>query len=352
MDDYNVLLLGADGNAGRNYTKCLKMVLHNNVLIIGTGYNKYQLVDCGVDRYINISNFEHDQTIYDILQYEQPDFIHAQPEEEVEYLCNNSVTAEVFGKNELERKFYQNKALVQQTLGFHSHSLDTLISIKTTQDNFNWVLDHSHTGVGFWVRANNGSGSKYAMPVKGLHQAFQWFEFLKLQGKVNDESEMILSEYLPGKEYAVQLFYIDGELYHAQARERVEHFFAKQMVSGQSSTPSVARTTDRPEVYFAAIDAINKCSDYLGVDPNGIYGVDMRYNVENEPVVTEVNYGRYFTTSDFFAEYGMNTPVAELLYIVDGILPEKKIASIEPDIYWVRGLDMEPVTFKGSELNG
>ena len=55
----------------------------------------------------------------------------------------------------------------------------------------------------------------------------------------------------------------------------------------------------------------------------------------------EVNYGRFFTTSDFFASIGRNMPEE---YIK--IFNKENVTYTEPleeTKYWIRGLDKEPV---------
>ena len=161
--------------------------------------------------------------------------------------------------------------------------------------------------------------------------------------------DFMLSEFLPGKEYAVQTLWHDGKLLHSQARERVEYFFGNMIPSGQSSTPSVAKTVKDQDVYDMANAAINSITG----SPNGIYCVDMKRNSLGILIPTEVNYGRFFTTSDFFSSLGMNSPK---LYckMLQGYFPIKddiKINCIEDEYYWLRGLDKLPTLIEGSEYN-
>ena len=152
----------------------------------------------------------------------------------------------------------------------------------------------------------------------------------------------MVSEYLPGAEYAVQTFWVEGQLVHSQARERVVHFFANVMPSEQSSTPAVARTVSEPDVYETAYKAIKAFEP----DPHGIYCVDLRRNHEGLPFPTEINYGRFFTTSDFFATLGVNTPAAYIDYMTTGYWASL-IETLTDDIYWLRGLDREPFLVHG-----
>lgn len=336
-----ILLLGCDGNAGINYAKSI-WEADKTIEIIGTGFSKYHINvadDAGVDTHlIDPSDWgieKKRQFIYDAISY-GVDFIHAQPEEEVRDLCllqnDLEIKKRTFGKNIDEWRLFNDKGLTMQNSAVKFYSFS---EVRNNPAFFNKLITKNNT---VWIRARSGAGSKWALPVISLQQAENWVNYLALTKGANAH-DFILSEYLPGKEYAVQLFYIDGELFHCQARERVEHHFAKQMVSGQSSTPSVARTVNNPEVSFYAASCVIDCVE----KPNGIYGVDIRYNSDNQPTMTEVNYGRYFTTSNFFANIGINTPYAEYMYVTSGEIPEKKIDQIKDEMYWIRGLDHEPV---------
>lgn len=336
-----ILLLGCDGNAGINYAKSI-WAADKTVEIIGTGFSKYHInasQNAGIESHlVDPSEWTLQKKrdfILDAIDY-GVEFIHAQPEEEVRDLCllqnNEEIAKRTFGKNIQEWRLFSDKGATMQAGGVKFYSYFELCSNVSF---FNKLITKNNT---VWIRARDGAGSKWALPIISMQQARNWVDYLCLTKGANPH-DFILSEYLPGKEYAVQLFYIDGELYHCQARERVEHHFAKQMVSGQSSTPSVAKTVDNPEVSFYAascvLDAVEK--------PNGIYGVDIRYNSDNQPVMTEINYGRYYTTSNFFANIEVNTPYEEYLYVISGKIPIKRIDQVKDEMYWIRGLDYEPV---------
>jgi len=336
-----ILLLGCDGNAGINYAKSIWMA-DKTIEIIGTGFSPYHINvarDAGIDAtLIDPDDWNIDtkrKFIYDAISY-GVDFIHAQPEEEVRDLClmqhDEAIKSRTFGKNIHEWRMFQDKTSAMQAAGIN------FISYSEMRDNevrFTHLLKNTSTA---WIRARSGSGSKWALPVSTPQQAKNWVDYLVFT-KGAGPHQFILSEYLPGKEYAVQLFYIDGELFHCQSRERVEHHFAKQMVSGQSSTPSVARTVDEPEISFYAASCVIDSVE----NPNGIYGVDLRLDTDGNPVMTEINYGRYYTTSNFFASVGVNTPYEEYEYVISGKIPIKRIDQVQDEMYWIRGLDHEPV---------
>lgn len=82
---------------------------------------------------------------------------------------------------------------------------------------------------------------------------------------------------------------------------------------------------------------------------SGIFCVDLKENSQGIPIITELNMGRYFTTSDFFATIGMNTPYEQYKYLVDGLLPNKWINEAIPGTTWVRGMDTEPYLLMGGQ---
>lgn len=84
--------------------------------------------------------------------------------------------------------------------------------------------------------------------------------------------------------------------------------------------------------------------------PHGVFCVDMKENHAGEPKVTEINAGRFFTTSNFFAHAGLNMPAQYLELGMTGSLTGPRpdqLSPLEPDLYWVRSIDMGYKLLKG-----
>ena len=147
----------------------------------------------------------------------------------------------------------------------------------------------------------------------------------------------MVSEFLPGREFAFQSLWRNGRLITSAARERLEYVFGHLMPSGQSSSPSVARTIHRDDVNELASAAI------LAADPRatGVFCVDLKEDESGRPLITEINAGRFFTTSNFLAEAGANMPYEYVRLArgedVDGLAPYD---AVEEGLYWVRMIDM------------
>lgn len=333
----NVLLLGCGGNAGMNYVRCLKMG-DPSIKVYGTDTSVYAAEASNVDKFFidpgeGYNKYEFLKNIIDEFDI---DFVHAQPDREARFLFRFQDDFPVTRGSEDVWWKYNDKLACQRIWREQGMGVVNCSLIDIVKNWYDLVGDNGKV----WIRANRGAGSKCALPVTNVRQALNWAEYwCEREGMMH--SDFMVSEYLPGPEYAVQAFFIDGEVVQIQARERVEYFFANIMPSGQSSTPSVARTVDNPDVLYTAVSAIRAIEN----KPHGIYGVDIKTRSNGDLVPTEVNYGRYYTTSNFFAELGMNTPYDELEYFLTGNMPHK-IAPIPQNYYWMRGLDKLPVLRK------
>lgn len=75
----------------------------------------------------------------------------------------------------------------------------------------------------------------------------------------------------------------------------------------------------------------------------------MKESADGVPKVTEINVGRFFTTSNFFAHAGLNMPAMYVEYAIDGktTFTPPKLNPLEDDLYWVRMIDMGYKLVKG-----
>ena len=197
-----------------------------------------------------------------------------------------------------------------------------------------------------WVRARSGAGARASLPVRRPDQAVAWIRWWVDERGMRPE-DFMAAEMLPGREFAYQSLWQDGELVAGQARERLEYLYGHLTPSGQTSTPAVARTVQRVDVDALAQEAVRA----LEASPQGVYCVDIKEDARGIPRVTEVNAGRFFTTSNFFAHAGLNMPDL-LVRCALGERPARQPSSPLPaDLYWIRMVDMGFVLVPGDELD-
>lgn len=74
--------------------------------------------------------------------------------------------------------------------------------------------------------------------------------------------------------------------------------------------------------------------------PHGVFGIDIKEDLNGIPKVTEINAGRFYTTSHFLARAGVNMPDMAFRAAQGEQLKPIGIATLEEDLYWIRMMDM------------
>jgi carbamoyl-phosphate synthase large subunit len=346
-----LLLLGCGGNAGINFVKSLKMA-DNSIKIVGADLDAFNLISSNADEKVLLraaDKTEKLKKINALIREHSIDAIHAQPDPEVMFLCQNkdNIDCNIFSHSYDEWMLFADKLhcskLWRQQLGL---SFESYLLVDAIEDEKKWKNLMSK-GERVWCRSIRGAGSKAALPVKTLNEAESWMMYW-VNNKGSKKEDFMVSEYLPGQEYAVQTFWLNGNLVHAQARERLVYFFGNVMPSGQSSTPAVAKTIKEQDVYDTALKSVTSIVE----KPHGIYCVDLKRNSSGSVIPMEVNYGRFFTTSDFFSTLDVNTPYVYFKAMCGEHIgrEDKRINSVDSEFYWIRGLDKEPSLVHGSNL--
>lgn len=343
-----IMVMGAGGTAGINFIECLRMS-KDSYYIVGCDINVWHLELTNVDaRYVVPYSIEpgYIEAVNEIIRKEQIDFIHAQPDMEVEIISENRERLEsryLLPSKETIRicrdKMTTNEILSRKKIpvpsSFRIHNINEM---KGTIDSIKEISSQQKV----WLRAIKGAGSKAALPVKTFRQAKEWIHYWRSTKRLESKDFMI-SEFLPGKEYAFQSLWYDGRLIVSQARERLEYLMGNLFPSGQSSSPSVAVTVHSRDVNDIATKAV------LAIDEKatGVFCIDLKENNKGIPCVTEINCGRFFTTANFFAALGCNMPhyyIRMGLGEVVGNLP--KYNALPAGYCWIRSVDRIPLIVK------
>jgi predicted ATP-grasp superfamily ATP-dependent carboligase len=271
-------------------------------------------------------------TIRRIVHEHKIERVYAQADKEVAWLAANraSLPAVALPSDDAlsmaSDKLVLNRTLSRVTNVPESYGYDD--DFETEFDYLRYLADR------VWVRARCGAGSKAALPVKTACEARFWVNYW-CNNRGLKPSDFMLCEFLPGDEFAHQSVWNNGNLIASVTRQRLEYVFAEQMPSGQSSTPSHAVIVHRRDVNDSAERAVHK----IDPNPHGVYGVDMKCNAGGVPCVTEINVGRFYTTSDFYAAAGCNLPALLMRGGSDVVGRDPIPAGRE----WIRSLDREAV---------
>jgi predicted ATP-grasp superfamily ATP-dependent carboligase len=335
-----VLVTGAGGSAAANFVHSLRLA-GEPFYVVGTDASRYHLELADVDaRYLlpRVDDDEYLPSLNALVETEEIELVHAQPDPEVLFLARfrDDVSARTYLPSTEAIELCQDKLGLVERL----READLPVpechgarSAESLRESTKAILE-SHERV--WVRARRGAGARASLPVTTADQAVAWARWwIEVRGLVWDD--FMVTEFLPGRELGWQGLWRDGELVTSQARERLEYVFGNLVPSGQTSSPSVARTVHRSDVNELAIATVRAVDAHA----TGVFGVDLKENAKGIPLVTEINAGRFFTTSNFLAAAGVNIPSLYVKLAYGEQLPDVAPVNAAPDgLLWIRAIDM------------
>lgn len=339
MKRKKILLLGAAGSAGINFIKAIQ--LESSIDVVAVDINKYYLEMVPVKRKYLLTRQKGNEPEYigkinKIIHKEHIDFVHAQPDTEVKILSDNRdiIHAQTLLPSRRAIDIYQDKWKTYEILKKRSIPVPQTYDIGTERQMKNLF---SHQKDMLWIRSNKGAGGKASLPVNSYEQASMWMQFWKSRGL--SRNDFSVSEFLPGREISCLMIWHDGVLICSQQKERLEWLQSNVSVSGSGTTTAIQKTVEDPMVNEICMSTI--CS--VEEKPQGVYVIDVKQNKKGIFCVTEINAGRFFTTSLFYATAGVNMPY---IYVALGLgLKIPKVSpynSLSKDLYWIRIADGGP----------
>jgi hypothetical protein len=329
-----------------------------NYYIVGTDVNPYHIELNDLDqRYVipQCNDPNYFSVLNEIIDKWAIDYVHPQPDIEVLAIAKNRDLIKG-GKTFLPS--YHSIEIAQDKFECNSLLHDSGIPVADSVKLFN--KEQARTAISnllrwnskVWLRATHGAGSKAAVPIYHADEAHGWINIWRHRDL--DFMDFMVSEYLPGQDFAFTSIWKEGELITSIVRQRVLYLLGFVSPSGQSSTPSVAVIVHNDKVNEIATNAI------LAIDPKpqGAYYVDLKENSHGIPCVTEINAGRFNATINFFAHAGINLPHLLIKLATNQEFPNvKKYDPVPKGQYWVRQIDMgyklvKEGNFRAINING
>ncbi len=345
-----ILLLGAGGSAAANFLDALRQSEHRyKVVGADASPTHLHLSDCDERAVIPRADANgYLEALLALIERHRVDVVHAQPDTDVRSVSRlrDKLPAATYLPSPEAIELAADKLAFAQAMEAAGVAVPVAAVVESEAHLADVVtkmlVDHPK----LWLRARTGAGARASLPVRKAEQAVAWVRWWAEERGMS-ASDFMLSEFLGGREFAYQSVWQDGELVAGQARERVEYLYGHLTPSGQTSTPSVARTVAEPEVDSLACAAIKA----LDPRPRGVYCVDIKESSSGEPKVTEINAGRFFTTSNFFAHAGLNMPDMLVRCALGEHPPQRGSSPLAPDLYWIRMVDMPYRLVRGEELD-
>ncbi len=317
----NILILGAGGPAGKALTRCLKK--HPKTHLIGTDCDKVNFNFVETDKkYLipKVTDKAYIKNLKKIIEKEHIDFMFAQNDTEMEQISRH--------RDELETQFFipthpiikicQNKELL----------FEILDKDKPKYEGF-------ENGQINWIRAMRGAGGKGSFKVENEKDMQMW---MKLNPHIKDWQ---ISEYLPGKNVGVDIIMYKSDIIMYSMKER-EKYLPGKSISGISGSAANIKIIDDKKILKIVENAL------LTLDNNisGVFGVDLKGHEDGTYKITEINPGRFLTSSLVgFLLTGHNLPMKVLsMFLSDDF----SISQTNPKVGYkiIRQIDSMPKLIK------
>ena len=344
-----IMIAGAGGAPSENVIQSWKKS-SNCEEIVGIGSEPFDMMMSAADRLYQVPysvEQGYKERLIQIIREEKPDFAHFQNDIEIRVvsrmrgeLIDRNVKLYMPAEDTIEKcvdKGWSSKIWMQAGIKVP----DTML-IKDEKDLKKAFETLSKNQGKIWLRATVGGGGKGALPTDNYEFAKLWID------RYNGWGQFTAAELLTEKTVTWLSIWYQGELVVAQTRKRDSWNFGNRTLSGVTGITRVGETYSNDEVNRIALEAIRSIDEC----PNGIYGVDMTYDVDGIPNPTEINISRFFTTVLFFTEAGLNMPeIYKNIALYDEFpVLKSKINPLPDGLLWIRGMDRKPILTTREEI--
>ncbi len=350
-----VLVTSAGGGAANNLIRTLR-ACRPGLRIVGTNIDEFSLArslaDCNYlvpradtgERYVD--------AIRRIVAAEQIDLVIPQNDAEVGPIGRHRAVlgARVLLPSDEAVERCQDKFLLYSHLTRFGVRMAETYAVGRI-DEIDTIVRRLGSPERMWCRMRRGSGSMGSLPVKSAAQAGFWIRYWEEMRGVSSGA-FLLSEYLPGRDFAFQSLWHEGELVLAKTCERLSYLMGDRMPSGSSSTPRVGKLVREAAVNEVCTAAVR------AVDPKatGMFCVDLKQDRQGMPCITEINVGRFFMISPVFHAVGRHRMADLYLRLAFGervnVPSDERFDDIGNDeVFLVRELDHEPAVLTRSAID-
>jgi carbamoyl-phosphate synthase large subunit len=197
-----------------------------------------------------------------------------------------------------------------------------------------------------WCRIREGAGSRGAAPVAGPDQARSWIAYWRDMRGV-PVGAFTLSEFLPGRDLGCQSVWKDGRLALVKTYERLSYLGSASQPSEVSAVGALTKTVCEPGVVETAVRAIRAVDRRA----TGVFAVDLKEDAAGLPRVTEINAGRFTSSTNLLDLTGKHNMTAVYLALARGAPVDlhEEYEGTEHH-YMLRDIDAAPRVFHADEF--
>lgn len=191
----------------------------------------------------------------------------------------------------------------------------------------------------FWMRdySEGSTSGKGAILINSEDEAYAW---ITLNSGIET---FMLAEFLPGRNIACLMLYVDGELDMVVSYERIQYFMAHLVISGISGNISQGRLVNDDQAEDVSVRAIESICRHTGETMTGLVTIDLKATDDGLPKITEINLRPVAAASAFSKVAGANIIERHLLATLGVRNLQVKKVSFPADNRLLRDIDGTPI---------
>jgi carbamoylphosphate synthase large subunit len=186
----------------------------------------------------------------------------------------------------------------------------------------------------FWLRSGSGAGALGSYKISDFSDFRNW---TTINSHIHN---FLMSEYLPGRNYAVKVLFYEGKAVRAASAERIGYLLANAAPSGISGMCSYGKMINNHALVKTAIAALDKIFAAKNQLPHGMYTVDFKENASGKPKITEINI-RHVSFTLAFSLCGANFSLDTLRLFQSDSSFDRTFQEYryDQDYFFIRGVD-------------
>lgn len=339
-----ILITGGGGVTGRAIARSIKLsTLYGGATLISADifHNEYGIHEGLFDRCYKLPHVDSENyasKFQELIERETPDAVLIMTEKEAIYWGKNKPFFPALISPYDFSIVAGNKARLYSVLANENLVPHSLL-YQRNEVSFEIIFKENFDARPVWVRCyeEGTSSGKGAYLVKSVEDAQAWFN---INSSINS---YLVSEVLPGGNYACNMLLYEGKLLQHAIYERLEYFMPHLSPSGITGNISVGRLLNDQHILENSLAAIRAVEKHTSTHAHGIYTVDLKGDTGNNPLITEINL-RHTAATSSFAQGGCNMAEFQVAATVGRFeaIPSHEI-KFHPDNRLLRDIDGIPV---------
>lgn len=341
-----LLITGAGGAATSNLIRSLHAA-DPSLAIIGCHHDRFALKRSSAQRnYLTPLSASPDfpDTLLRIIDKEQIDLVIPNNDLDVKIIAalRDTVPCRLFLPRKHVIELCQDK--YDLTVYLRSRQLPAPLTFSVTDlERLEAVFEELAPHRELWCRIRTGSNARGALRVNHPDQARSWIKYWEMMRGVSPTS-FTLSEYLPGRDFLCHTLWKDGIPVLMKTFERLAYLGG---ASNPTSVSALARTVVDERLAAICVQVVS------AVDSNasGAFSIDLKEDAAGNPLVTEINAGRFLMAMNAFDVTGShNMAITYVRLGLDEAVDIRNMYDTVEEYYVVRDFDMPPEVFRAEEF--